>query len=112
MMQYKYDEPSEISKDGFRDAIASGEHVVVCKAIVDATHYIDDYNWLLEQYDELLNHRDVQARGVIVSCIGHLARLNDMADKQQLLSILEPLLSCQDIVGRVEDAIDDVNTFL
>lgn len=111
-MQYRYDEPSEITKSRFLEMVASGVTISICKAIVDAVHYIDDYDWLLEQYGELLHHRDVQVRGVTVSCIGHLARLNDEADKRQLLSILEPLLSCKDIVGRVEDAIEDINTFL
>ena len=111
-MQYKYDEPSEITKARFLEVIGASTIALICQAIVDAAHYIDDYDWLLKRYGELLNHPDLQVRGVTVSCIGHLARLNNRADKQQLLSILEPFLDCQDISGRVEDAMEDINTFL
>jgi len=111
-MKYKYDEPSEINKARFLEAVGAGIVALICQAIVDAAHYIDDYDWLLKRYGELLLHPDMQVRGVTVSCIGHLARLNDRADKQQLLSMLEPLLECHDIAGRVEDAMEDINTFL
>jgi hypothetical protein len=111
-MRYKYDEPSGITKEKFLEVIAAGVISIVCQAIVDAVHYIDDYDWLLNQYSNLLNHPDVQVRGVTVTCIGHLARLNERADKKQLLSILEPLLDISDISGRVEDAIEDIYAFL
>ena len=111
-MTYVYEEPKSIDKSEFLKIVASGVIALICDAIVRAAHFINDYDWLLQQYMLLLKHPDIEVRGVTVTCIGHLARLNGNAKKDELLSILEPLLSDSDLAGRVEDAIDDVNTFL
>ena len=111
-MTYVYDEPKSVDKSEFLSIVTSGVIVLICDAIVRAAHFINDYNWLLQQYILLLEHPDLEVRGVTVTCIGHLARLNEKAKKDELLGILEPLLSDSDLSGRVADAIDDVNTFL
>lgn len=111
-MTYVYEEPRNIDKTEFLAIVASGVMSLICDAIVRAAHFINDYDWLLQQYKLLLKHSDLEVRGVTVTCIGHLARLKEHAEKDELLNILEPLLSDSDLVGRVEDAIDDVNTFL
>ncbi len=110
-MNLRYQAPSEISKMEFLDIIADNVIVLMCQAIVDAVHNISDYDWLLFQLKNLLIHPDEQIRGVTVTCIGHLARLNPKADRKELLSILRPMLSDSPIIGQVEDAIDDVCTF-
>jgi len=111
-MTYVYEEPKNIDKSEFLKIVASGVIVLICDAIVRAAHFINDYDWLLQQYKLLLEYQDLEVRGVTVTCIGHLARLNEHARKDELLGILEPLMSDNDLAGKVEDAIDDVNTFL
>lgn len=111
-MSLKHNEPKNIDKDTFLKNVSEGVVVLVCQSIVNAVHSISDYDWLLEQFCMLLNNPEMQIRGVTVSSIGHLARLNKQANKKQLLKILQPLLSDDEISGRVEDAIDDVNMFL
>lgn len=101
-----------MNKIEFLDIVSADVITIMCDAIVRAVHFIHDYDWLLEQYSLLLEHPDIEVRGGTITCIGHLARLNDRADKVQLLEVLEPLLSDVELSGRVEDAIDDVNTFL
>jgi|GEM_PF-2303991 len=110
-MSLRYRAPSDIGKTKFLEIIAEDVVALVCQAIVDAVHNIEDYNWLLAQFIGLLSHPNEQVRGVTATCIGHLARLNPEADREQLLSILRPLLSDPSITGQVEDAIDDVCTF-
>lgn len=111
-MKYEYDASSEITKEYFLSVISAGVITMICKAIVDAAHFIADYDWLIKQFLPLLDHPDEQVRGVTVTCLGHLARVNEDANKEQLLSILQPLLVNPDVAGRVEDAIDDVNMYL
>jgi len=111
-MNYSYDEPKAIDKVEFTSIVEAGVIALVCDALVRAVHFIHDYDWLLQQYILLLKHPDLEVRGVTITCIGHIARLNAEADKTQLLGILDPLLCDSDMAGRVEDAIDDVNTFL
>ena len=111
-MTYIYDLPKNIDKLEFLKIVASGESALICDAIVRAAHFIDDYDWLLQQYVLLLKNQNLDVRGATVTCIGHLARLNKDAKRDELLRILRPLLLDSDLEGRVEDAIDDVNTFL
>ncbi len=111
-MSYSYDVPKSIDKNEFLDIVSAGVIALVCDAIVRSAHFIHDYDWLLQQYILLLKHPNIEVRGVTVTCIGHLARLCENADKAQLLEILDPLLSDDELSGRVEDAIDDVRTFL
>ena len=107
-----YVEPTDIGKDEFSQIIASGTTESKCDAIVRAVHSISDYDWLISEFSKLLNDPDHQIRGVTVTCVGHMARLHEYSDKQQLLHIVKPLLSDSKISGRAEDAVDDINTFL
>ena len=101
-----------ISKDEFNQTIASGSIESKCDAIVRAAYFIPDYDWLVFQFTKLVNDPNYQIRGVTITCIGHIARLYENSDKQQLLKIFEPFLSDSEIGGRAEDSIDDINTFL
>ncbi len=111
-MMRTYVEPTAIGKEEFTKTIESESIELKCDAIVRAVHSISDYDWLVSEFSKLINDSDREIRGVTVTCIGHLARLCEQSDKQQLLQIVEPLLSDSEISGRVEDAIDDINTFL
>ena len=107
-----YVEPTDISKSEFLEIIESEGIEQKCDAIVRAVHFIPDYDWLIRVFSKLLSDNSIEVKGAVVTCIGHLARLNDQSTKEELLNILTPLLSDHEIVGRVEDAIDDVRTFL
>ncbi|MEJ2454151.1 MAG: hypothetical protein P8103_08360 [Candidatus Thiodiazotropha sp.] len=111
-MSYTYEEPKVITKSEFMDIVRTGDVSQICDAVVRAVHFIHDYDWLLQQYTLLLKHADVEVRGATVTCIGHLARMNEIADKNQLLEALKPLLLEEELSGRIDDAIDDINTFL
>ena len=53
MMQF-YVEPTNISKDEFTQTIASGSIESKCDAIVRATYFIPDYDWLLTRQLNIL----------------------------------------------------------
>lgn len=107
----RYQDTSEITKTDFLEVVASGVITHMCQAVVDAVHSIEDYDWLLCQFKHLLGHPNDQIRGVTATCIGHIARLDLEADGEELLRLLRPMLSDVQIVGQVEDAIDDVRIF-
>lgn len=102
---------SDQVKQNLTKILLSKETPQICQTIVDATHVVSDYEWLVEQLLELTKHSDIEVREIAVTCIGHLARLHRGRDKKLLLEILEPLQHQSDIAGRVSDAIDDVNMF-
>ena len=110
-MSLRYQEPIEMSKNEFLKVIETAEIVPLCQAVVDVVHSVDDYEWLRDQFETLLEHPNENVRGVTATCIGHLARLHAAADREQLLSLLQPCLSDSSIRGQVEDAIDDIRRF-
>lgn len=111
-MSNKYNETKEITKADFLKIIKSNDRDEICEAIINASFYISDTVWLLEQLSLLINHRDIEVRGATISAIGHLARTNKTVSKSELLGLLRPFLSDNKLSGRAEDAIDDINTFL
>ncbi|MGV7222489.1 MAG: hypothetical protein ACQ9MH_13270 [Nitrospinales bacterium] len=111
-MRNNYKEPEHIEKDEFLTTLATNKVKPLCHAIVGVVHSIDDYDWLLKHFILLLEHPASEVRCVTVTCIGHLARLNDDADKDQLIEILTPLLSDNVLAGPAEDAIEDIQKFL
>ena len=110
-MSSKNNRLSDQARQNLMKTLSNKETSHICQAIVDATHVVSDYEWLVEQLLELTKHSDIEVRRVAVTCIGHLARLHRARDKKLLLEILEPLQYQSDIAGRVSDAIDDVNMF-
>lgn len=111
-MNLKFDASKEITKAEFSNILGMGGIALICDAIVRAVHFIYDYDWLVEHFVPLLSHPSLEVRGVTITCFGHLARLNQDANKQQLLGLLKPLLADEELAGRIYDAIDDINTFL
>jgi len=111
-MSLKYTSPSEVSKEEFEAILVEDSAVPeLCQAIVNAVHSIDDSDWLLTRFRPLLKHNDEQVRGVTVTCLGHIARLDPNFESEQLMSILRPLKSEEALAGLVDDAMDDVLRF-
>jgi len=111
-MAYSYDEPAYINKECYLATLDRANPTEICTATVNAVHHISDYDWLVEQFTSLLAHTESDVRGVAITCVGHLARLHEGADREELLALLTSLKDDEALSGRVQDAIDDVNTFL
>jgi len=106
-----YESVKGIDKQEFSDLINQGRGEYICDALVRAVHHIDDHKWNLDNCTLFLQHSDPEVRGVAITCIGHIARLGG-GDKKELLRTLKTLLDDEELNGRVEDAIEDINTFL
>ena len=111
-MKFNYKEPSYIDKENYLAAVGSGNSMEICAATINAVHYINDYDWLVNQLALSIVHNETEIRGVTVTCIGHLARLYEDANREALLALLTPLKNDEELSGRVQDAIDDINTYL
>ncbi|MBF7092964.1 hypothetical protein IUY40_15635 [Flavobacterium sp. ALJ2] len=47
-----------------------------------------------------------------VTCLGHIARIHRVIDKEKVLKAFESRKDDEAINGRIEDAIDDINVFV
>ena len=111
-MQNLYRNSDQISKNEFCIILKGGDTQNLCQAIISSVNSIQDYHWLIQRYKKLLHHDNPEVRGVTITCIGHLARINEESDKSELLNILKEIPSDDEVFPRVEDAIDDIDLYL
>ncbi|WP_410576098.1 hypothetical protein [Amycolatopsis sp. lyj-108] len=68
--------------------------------------------WLQAFLLECLNSsKDIQIRALAVTCVGHVARLHGEVSNE-LVSKLRELLKDPVLGGQVEDAFDDIASFV
>lgn len=107
-----YDEVQQISRDEAVNALASEDPSRVCRALVAIAFHDDDWRWVQETCLVYLLSRDPQISGVAATCLGHVARIHNILDKEKVLSALRARASDPEISGRISDAIDDVEMFV
>ncbi|MEO7659498.1 MAG: hypothetical protein ABIV48_07775 [Pyrinomonadaceae bacterium] len=112
MTENHYQEVPTISREDAETAFSSGVAERICDALVRVTFNDSDWRWVQERCLFLINSSDPEVRGLAVTCLGHLARIHKNLDLNKVLPILENLRSNADIGGKVEDALDDIETFV
>ena len=109
-----YNNPEYISKEEFEQTLKNKnvDSDFLCRSIVSSVNSIQDYKWLLREYEKLLFHGSIDVQGVTISCIGHLARIHGGdINKETLIKILRPLLNNSTLSPKISDAIDDIDMF-
>jgi hypothetical protein len=84
----------------------------VCATIIRAAHHVEDWRWVEERALQLLQSADVEVRGAAVTALGHLARIHRRLDLERVVPALAALRNDPALEGRVEDAMDDIRTFI
>ena len=92
--------------------LTSGMPDMICDALVRITYHDPDWRWVQEVCLELASHPNPQLSGLAVTCLGHLARIHGVLDLEKVLPTLKRLREDPKISGRVDDALDDIKTFL
>jgi hypothetical protein len=108
----KYEEPQPISREEAELALGSGNASRICSALVSIALHEPDWAWAQDRCLQFMGSPDPEVRGLAVTCIGHIARIHRMLDLPVVEAALKAGLSDPDIQGRVEDAIDDIETFM
>jgi hypothetical protein len=72
---------------------------------------IDDINWLEDRYIALLEHENDDVSGLAATCLGHIARIHGEINQEKVLPVLQEKLKDARLVGRVQDALDDISIF-
>lgn len=109
-MNRKYVPPESITRPEFNNIVQNGTSSEVCQAIVDITHSGQDYAWIRERLETMLGHDNSDVRGVTITCIGHLARLYDVSNIDDLVELIAPLGVDKELNGLVEETLDILNT--
>lgn len=108
----KYDEAAPISRREAAESLASQDVDRVCRALVSISFYDDDWRWVQETCLSYLANSDPQISGLAATCLGHVARIRNVLDKEKVLAALSARASEPEIAGRIADAIDDIEMFV
>ena len=109
-----YAEPRPYSHEEAAAAFCSRDDQVVCNALVGVAFHDPDWRWVQSQCALLASHSSSAVRGLVATCLGHLARIHRQIDRDVVDPILESLAADRDpaVAGRVQDTLDDFDIFL
>lgn len=107
----EFSEVPRISRDNAHRAFSSGNAEEICGALVALTFHDPDLQWVQDLCISFLSNGDSRVSGLAATCLGHLARIHRRIDKEKVLGALRQHLADDEITGRVEDAMDDIEMF-
>jgi hypothetical protein len=108
----EYHEPEPITRRAAQEAFAGGDARRIADALVAVTFSDPDWRWVQGECLVLLDHPSDEVRGLAATCLGHLARIHGQLDRRPVLAALCEHRDDPVIGGRVEDALDDIATYL
>lgn len=108
----QYQEVLPISREEAEDALLSSDPSVICDTLVRVTFYDPDWRWVQCMCLQFIQHQDKNICTCAITCLGHLARIHGVLDTEQVMPVLEALLNDPKVNGNVQDALDDIQTFI
>ena len=104
---------AQYSKDELEVLLKSSDSNAVIDALMYLCFNISDPDWIQEKCIEAIeNGANDDIRGLGVTCIGHVARMYAKVNKEKIMPVLERKLHDESLSGRVQDALDDIDTFV
>jgi hypothetical protein len=110
-MSDRYEEPEPMDWAEAMEAIASGDESRASKALVSLAYFWKNRAELEDLYVPLLSHSSSTIRGVAATCLGHVARIHGYIRKDLVVPALKRLIGDQEVSGRAEDALEDIDSF-
>lgn len=110
MVEFK--DPAPIPRKEIVKIFSSGSNDEICSALVSMSFYEEDWKWAQDRCLYFLDHPDADVRGTAVTCLGHIARIHNKLDREEVVQALKNHLHDEAIAGRIEDALDDIQMFL
>ena len=108
----RYEDVESTSREEAELAFASQDPDRVARALVAAALHDPDWKWVQDWCLRFIDGSDQTVRRIAVTCLGHLARLHRTMDIDRVLPLLNDLRSDEVLAGRVDDALDDIHTFI
>lgn len=100
-----------IQRDDALQVFASGDARQICRALVSVAFHERDWQWAQEQCLRFLAHDEAEISGLAATCLGHIARIHGILDKEQVVTALRQRLGDPRITGQIDDALDDIAMF-
>src|SRR5438067_13879828 len=107
-----YEEPLPITREDAESEFLSGDPGRISNALVRISIHDSDWRWVQGKCLFFVNSEDPEVRGVAVTCIGHLARIHRDLELKAVVPLLKRLQNDPEIGGRIEDTLDDIESFV
>lgn len=107
----KYEDMPPIGRDEAVAELESEDTERISRALVRLALHEADRSWMEDVIATHLQSPDPWIRGVAATCAGHVARLHRALDTERLVPLIERLASDPSTAGRMEDALEDIDTF-
>ena len=110
-MTMKYEDVGAITKNQARVAFESQDPHQIVQAMLSATYHESDWEWIQDWCLRFLESTTPDLRNTAIACLGHLARIHTTINKAKVLKALRSHLNDQELRGRIEDAIEDIEMY-
>jgi hypothetical protein len=107
----EYVDVSPLTRELVLKYLASGQVDRICHALVAVACHEPDWRWAQERCIELLGCENPDVSGFAATCLGHVARIHRVLDKERVLKALRSRMQDPLIAGRILDALDDIEMF-
>jgi len=91
--------------------ISSNDEELIINTLLDICFNFDEWEWVQDVCLKLMTFENENICGLAITCIGHIARIHSTIDKKKVLPVLKDKMNDERFLGRVEDALDDINMF-
>lgn len=102
---------NKMFKKEVRKFLRSNDIETLTTVMLYMVNNFDDWIWVQNKCIQLFDHKNFHVQGLAITCIGHLARIHGKIEKNKVIPILEKLKRNEHLVGRIEDALDDIKMF-
>lgn len=84
---------------------------IISDTLLYVTFNVDDVDWIEDCCLSLINCDNDDISGLAITCLGHVARIHSKINKEKVIPVLMNKKSNHNLIGRIEDAMDDINMF-
>ncbi len=103
---------NEISIKELEEDFNSSNKDKIIKALLYASFNITNWKWVQNKCIDLLDDKDEDIKGLAITCLGHLARIHGTIEKNKVFQALREKVREENLKGRVQDALDDIEMFV
>jgi hypothetical protein len=108
----KYQNVLHIDRYVAEEIFASNDIEKITTALVSIAFYEEDWKWAQDKCLEYLSNENDAICGLAATCLGHIARVHGKMKKEKVRMQLLDRKNNLAIVGRIEDALDDIEMFV
>ena len=109
-----FDDPGPLLREVVSARLDGPDSQAAAAALVSAALHDPEWSWVPEQCVRLAGHDEPNIRRLTGVCLGHLARIHGVVNREQAMVTLKMMQADPDhsVRAALSDVLDDLDTFL